>query len=188
MSLAGSKIRIDTATLVAPSGEETKLVPVLNPFGRSAVDGVDLNELLHADPAAGNQKLDAYVAATREAIAQAKGQGILYILEGARAGCCSPMQYGGYYLERDRELLAEITADVTTVLAVVGGEDVFLDFVSDLPAQVFAWDAPASGFTASYVRGLREGIQASSDPESEIALIGSLVHVPDTRSLTQTHV
>jgi len=82
------------------------------------------------------------------------------------------MQYGGFYLERDRELLSSVPAVVTRVLLVPGGEDVFLDFVSDLPAEVFAWDSRASGFSSEYVRGMRQGLQASEDPGSEIQLVG----------------
>ena len=78
------------------------------------------------------------------------------------------MQYGGYYLERDRELLQEIEAARLNVLCVVGDEEVFIDFVSDLPAQVFAWDSRATSVSSAYVRELRKGAQASADPGSEI--------------------
>lgn len=143
---------------------------IANPFARSQRDGVDLNELLHSNPEQGNAKLDDYVEETRRELRDAVSEGVCYILEGARAGCCSPMQYGGYYLERDRELLEVAKEQSLTVLFVQGGDDLYLDFVSDLPADIFAWDSKASGFDSEYVRGLRDGAQASMDPNSEIEL------------------
>jgi hypothetical protein len=164
-----------------------RLAQVLNPYARSKEQGLDLNDLLHTDPDQGNVILDRLIGETRAETTTAKG-GIIYILEGARAGCCSPMQYGGYYLERDREILAEIHGKIVTVVAVIGGDDVYLDFVSDLPGDIFAWDAAASGFDSAYVRGIRSGVQASSDPASEIELIGSLERIPEMRKLTEANV
>jgi hypothetical protein len=182
-------LSLETLSLSGLSVErDCNLTVVLNPFARSEKEGIALNDLLHDDPTTGNAILDRLVAETRSDIAQSGSKGILYVLEGARAGCCSPMQYGGYYLERDRELLGEIQSEAPTVLAVIGGEDVFLDFVSDLPAEIFAWDAKASSFDSAYVRGIREGIQASSDPGSEIELIGSLEKIPEMRKLSEAHV
>jgi hypothetical protein len=147
------------------------LVPVANPFARSVRAGQDLNALLKADPVNGNEGLDARVEETRRAIQSAfhaGADGILYYLVGASAQFCSPMQYGGYYLERDRELLETASNGVANVLMVHGGADAYLDFVSDLPAHVFAWDASDAGFTAAQVRAMRQGVQASADAESEI--------------------
>ncbi len=152
--------------------DEVQLPLILNPFARSMQAEVELNDLLHENPEEGNRRLDIFVEQTRGELRDAvnRAGGIVYMLDGAHAGCCSPMEYGGYYLERDRELLEAVSGKILVVLAIVGGDDVFLDFVSDLPAEVFAWNSPASAFSAAYVRSLREGVQASSDPDSEIIL------------------
>jgi hypothetical protein len=116
--------------------------------------------------------LDRYVAQTRNALAaglDAGADGVLYRLHGAREALCTPMQYGGYYLERDRELLEEIADAALNVLLVVGG-DAYLDFVCDLPAHVFAWDVEATGVTSDQIRALRVGSQASTDAASEFRL------------------
>jgi hypothetical protein len=80
------------------------------------------------------------------------------------------MQYGGHYLERDRELL-QSAADTFTVLFIAGQEELYIDFVSDLPASVFAWDRDLTQVSASEVRTSRTGATASSDPASEITLL-----------------
>jgi len=81
------------------------------------------------------------------------------------------MQYGGNYLERDRELLQSAREAQLTVLFVAGQDELYIDFVSDLPASVFAWDRDLSKISASEVRASRLGATASSDPTSEIALV-----------------
>lgn len=182
---------VSSPSLLPAAEGVVRLVEVVNPFGRAAEEGVDLNAALDADPASGNARLDAYVEATREAIQAALtagADGILYRLHGARAEWCSPMQYGGFYLERDRELLSEIQDATLNVLYIVGNDDVYLDFVSDLPAHVFAWDRDASGFDAAYVRTLRQGAQASSDPASEIALPGARIADQLEPALRNAHV
>lgn len=148
------------------------LVEVPNPFGQALARRVDLNAALMEDPNA--PVLEEMVAATREALSEALGtgaDGVLYRLHGARGKWCSPMQYGGWYLERDRELLEEIADARLNVLYVVGEDDAYLDFVSDLPAHVFAWDVASTGVSAQVVRSLRNGAQASADPASEIRLV-----------------
>ena len=105
--------------------------------------------------------------------------GLFYVLHGARGAYSSPMQYGGYYLECDREILSQFEEATLNVVFVVGNDDVYIDFVSDLPAHLFAWDAEPSTFDSAYVRSLRKGAQASSDPESEVQLVTNLISVAD---------
>ena len=149
------------------------LAQVRNPFGLALSRGIDLNAELSNDPAKGNEILNSLVEEAKavSATALASGaDGVFYELHGATASHCSPMQYGGYYLERDREVLEEIKDASLNVLYVVGDDETYIDFVSDLPAHVFAWDNRTTGFGAAYVRSLRSGAQASFDPASEISL------------------
>lgn len=173
---------VSDATIVAPneakaSADFVVLAEVINPFGRALNRGIALNDRLREDPIVGGSILDELVEeakAESQAALQGGADGILYRLHGACGTHCSPMQYGGYYLERDREILADCVAAKLNVLFVVGDEDVYLDFVSDLPAHVFAWDSRASGVSSAQVRDMRSGPQASSDLESEIALTTDL--------------
>ena len=57
------------------------------------------------------------------------------------------------------------------VLFVAGPEEIYIDFVSDLPAEVFAWDYDLIKLSAKEVRSLRNGAVASSDPSSEFELV-----------------
>ena len=149
------------------------LVEVTNPFGLALQRRVDLNGTLKQDPRRGNEQLAELVEISRRAIGaafEAGADGILYRLFGARAIHCTPMQYGGYYLERDRELLEYAANSTFNVVFVVGEEDVYLDFVSDLPASALGWDSRSSNVSAAEVRQMRVEALLSEDPQSNILL------------------
>ncbi len=149
------------------------IVEVSNPFGLALAAGVDLNQAQKNDPAAGAEKLAHFVAKTRESIQaalDAGADGILYKLFGANEQFCTPMQYGGYYLEVDREILSEFSEATFNLLYVVGDADTFIDFVSDLPAHAFAWDVQSTGFSVLMVRELRSGALCADDPAADILL------------------
>lgn len=160
-------------------GDRAVLAEVDNPFARF---GSDLNREFSVDPIAASEKLDEAteeVRAKMRAALEAGADGIFYRLFGARAAHSTPMQYGGHYLERDRELLEEIGDARINVLFPVGDDDLYLDFISDLPAHILAWDRDASGFSSAQVRTMRQGAQASSDPESEILLYHPGIRLAD---------
>ncbi|MFQ3588014.1 MAG: hypothetical protein SNJ74_05520 [Fimbriimonadaceae bacterium] len=167
------------------TSDQVRLVPVANPLGRALAGGVDLNELHRRDPEKGAAALDAYVAQTRaeiEGALDSGADGIVYAVFGAHEAACTPMQYGGFYLERDREILAEFQDAVFNLVFVVAepGVQNFIDFVSDLPAHAFGWDPVASGFSVEQVRALRNGALAVPGGEStEIALSGDWSFRPE---------
>lgn len=149
------------------------LAEVINPFGKARIRGIDLNEMIRLDPEIGSVELDEIADETRLEMREALSHGadgILYRLHGARGRFCTPMEYGGHYLEKDRELLEEITEAQFNMLFVVGDEDVYLDFVSDLPAHAFSWDRHGTGITANQVRDLRSGALAADDENADILL------------------
>ncbi len=154
--------------------EPVLLAEVPNPFGLALQRGIDLNKALKDDPSVGAEILDGLVEEVRDGIVNSlsKGaDGIFYRLHGACPAHCSPMQYGGHYLERDRELLSGASNAVLNVLFVVGKEDLYIDFVSDLPAHVFAWDSDLSSLRAGDVRCCRSGALACGDPDGDIGLL-----------------
>jgi hypothetical protein len=159
--------------VIEPQSGELALVEVTNPFGLALQKGVDLNQALKDDPRSGNRLLGEFVDEARRDIDTAfevGADGIFYRLYGARARHCTPMQYGGYYLEKDRDLLADVQDAVLNVLFVVGEEDVYLDFVSDLPASLFGWDAKDSKIEVSTVREMRPGALLCESPEADVLL------------------
>lgn len=158
---------------IEESPEELTLVEVTNPFGLALQRHIDLNKELKNDPKVGDRLLtELFDEAKRdiEMAFQLGADGIIYRVYGARARHCTPMQYGGHYLERDRELLSEVSDALFNMIFVVGEEDVYLDFVSDLPAHAFGWDYDESKISASQVRAMRQGALVSTDPESDILL------------------
>ena len=95
--------------------------------------------------------------------------GVFYELHGANAGQCTPMEYGGLFLERDRAFL-EAVADAPCNFLYVNGKEPYLDFVSDLPARVFAWDAAASGISVQEVKTMRSGCLMADADAADIRL------------------
>ena len=165
---------LNFANLDRHAGAPVTLLDVSNPFGLALQKGIDLNKALKDDPTVGSEVLDSLVEEVRSRIAgglASGADGIFYRLHGANPRHCSPMQYGGHYLERDRELLSEASDAYVNVLFVAGEEELYIDFVSDLPAQVFAWDSGLTQISAAQVRGTRKGAVASADPTSEIDLL-----------------
>jgi hypothetical protein len=163
-----------SAVSASLSEDRVVLAEVPNPFGLALGRGIDLNSALKEDPTAGGQVLDTLVEEVRIQIREgldSGADGIFYRLHGANPQHCTPMQYGGHYLERDRELLTEAQGTVMNVLFVSGPEEIYVDFVSDLPADIFAWDVHLSKVTATEVRSMRNGATASADPTSEFALL-----------------
>lgn len=100
---------------------------------------------------------------------------VLYLLAGAVPDVCSPMEYGGHFLERDREILQGWSGTRHVLLYVQGGDGVYLDFVSDLPAEIFAWNAEGSRISAREVRSMRTGLLAATDVEAEVRLNPDLI-------------
>jgi len=95
--------------------------------------------------------------------------GVFYEIHGADASQCTPMEYGGLFLERDRAFLDSIS-DAPCNFIYINGKEPYLDFVSDLPATVFAWDAKGSGIPVSEVRKMRSGLLAADDPDADIQI------------------
>lgn len=127
---------------------------------------------LSGDPASVAERLDEAQQESLRVATDALYQGaagVFYEIGGANAGQCTPMQYGGLYLERDREFLQAI--DGATV-AYVSGSEPYLDFVSDLPASAFGWDLLASGIAVDEVRRIRPRALAAEDAEADIVLKG----------------
>jgi hypothetical protein len=158
------------ATLAWP-GERSSALEVPSPF---RVAGPGILTLLESDPEAGAERLSQAVLAIRELIDRAGSKGIVYLLFGATPDHMSPMMYGGHFLELDRQILSG--AKCNRLVFVVGGPGVYLDFVSDLPAEAFGWDVKASGISVSEMRAMRTGALAAADPDADLRLI---TDVPD---------
>ncbi len=173
-SAADATVIADVGADLRARSENFQFVEVSNPFGLALHKGIDLNKAMKDDPTVGNQVLEGLVKEVRLKIALSLEQGadgVFYRLHGATPKHCSPMQYGGYYLESDRQLLSEASGATLNVLFIAGREELYIDFVSDLPAQIFAWDSDLTQISAERVRGARQGSVACADPSSEISLL-----------------
>ena len=149
------------------------LVPINSPLTLSIQKGLALPASLDGNPKEGNELLDQMVsdvARDVERAATSGADGIFYVLDGAYPAHSTPMQYGGYFLERDRELL-ELANDFRfNIVFVEGTDEVYLDTVSDLPAHAFGWRMKETGFTPEMMKPNRPGPYASFDGMSDIQI------------------
>ena len=139
------------------------------PFRRAEKAAIPIVELIDLDIASGDDMLAELVSETRKEIFDAN-EPILYVLSGPEPAKTTPMQYGGHFLERDRELLEFANEKNEVWLHVDAGPGAYLDFVSDLPAQVFAWDAVKTGFPLSEMRKLRAGKLCTNEVGADLHL------------------
>ena len=170
----------EVVTAIHESPETPVLVEVQNPFGEAIDAGIDLNGEFDRGPTYGEQAFASLFEKTEAKIAEALGagaDGIFYRLFGAEPNLSTPMQFGGLYLEQERDLLKGIMDARFNVLYVEGGEGTYLDVVSDLPAHAFSWDEDRTAIPAGEVRKFREGALAcgllSEDPLRLFRSVGS---------------
>lgn len=148
------------------------IVDVPNAYGLARIEGVDLNAVLEDDPAEGATVQETYLhqvcAWIENALAEG-ADGVCYRLHGATPVESTPMQYGGFHLERDREVLAQFQ-ETTLNLVFAEGQDPYLDFVSDLPGHAFGWNVASSQVSLDNVRSMRRGALALDHPDADIRL------------------
>ena len=78
------------------------------------------------------------------------------------------MQYGGLFLEWDRDILSEANHGLFVALYIKGGEETYLDFVSDLEADLFVWNRDATRVSVATMRQIRFGALACDDPAADV--------------------
>lgn len=147
---------------------------VHNPLFRSVQKGLDLGSLAESNPSEADDVLSQLVQSAISEVDHAVEHGclgILYNLFGASPEHSTPMQYGGLFLERDREILNYAESRVCTLIHVAPNPESYLDFVSDLPGDLFAWDDEITGVSAESMRKFRSGALATFGPGGDIRLI-----------------
>lgn len=77
--------------------------------------------------------IDAEYAVALAQIAALNTEEVMYLVAEANPAKTSPMQYGGLFLDRDRDLLSALADGGRKVVLGVLGADSFIDFLSDLP-------------------------------------------------------
>lgn len=161
---------IDWPSLQNGDLDQNSAAIVLNPLGRAIQQVLPLVETLASEPDSAETVLDSLVEQAKNELSRATKSGAIaiYLLYGATPRHTTPMEYGGHFLERDREILASEPEAFKMILVV--GDDAYLDFVSDLPADIFAWDSKATGVSVAEMRQMRQGALATNDPDADIDL------------------
>ena len=145
------------------------MIRINGPFRRAEKALIPIVELFEKDVASGDETLAKLVSETRKEILETNDT-ILYVLSGPEPAKTTPMQYGGHFLERDRELLEFANERGEVWLYIDAGPGAYLDFVSDLPAEVFAWDAVKTGFPLAEMRKLRTGKLCTNEEGADLTL------------------
>ncbi|MBL8087873.1 MAG: hypothetical protein JNM85_07365 [Chthonomonas sp.] len=151
--------------------DQLLLVEIYNPYGRAIRSGCDINAVLEESPSKGDAVLAQHVAEAEEDIREALANGadgIFYRLDGAYAGACTPMQYGGHFLELDRALLDGVPAGSVRLLHIMGETEIFLDFVADLPAEFVNWDQAHQTVSLATARALCKGKLALDHVDADL--------------------
>jgi len=162
----------DVAHAIDANPSSAVLATVLSPLGRALERELHIVNELHGDVDKGNELLNQLVDETRDemhASLEHGADGVFYVLDGAHPGVTTPMEYGGHFLEIDRQLMSGVIDARFNVLYVRGESEPYIDFVSDLPAHAFAWD-PRCGVTVAQVREMRPGALASVGTDADIEL------------------
>jgi hypothetical protein len=155
-----------------PNDERLCLIEVPNPCGQAYLAQSDLSGMIRESLLDGSAALEDATRKVHHGIEKSRdlgADGIIYELFGADPSFSSPMEYGGHFLEVDREILSAYEKRFR-VIFLVGGQEAFLDFVSDLPGEIFAWDVKGTGVSVAEMRKLRKGVLAAADPEADILL------------------
>lgn len=150
--------------------ESACLVRVTCPLGRTIESGEKLIGQLHENPSDGEARLSEIRDMVRTEIDEALGKGadgVFYVVDGASGEFSTPMEYGGHFLEVDREVLNEYSGARLNAVYVEGVEP-YLEFVADLPAHLFGWDITRSERDLNFVRAIRDGAIFASTPEADI--------------------
>lgn len=156
------------------SPDALKLVRVNLPLAKAIELGEDLTALFSDSPESGEKRLAELTTQTKseaDKALEAGADGICFILDGACPAVTSPMEYGGHYLENDREIIAGYEEARFNLVYVKSEEEPFLDFVSDLPAHALGWNVQSSGVKPGELRIHRSGAIAGNDPTADIFLV-----------------
>ncbi|HRJ26806.1 MAG TPA: hypothetical protein PLO61_04760 [Fimbriimonadaceae bacterium] len=170
VSMAGLQDALRTHPDQAVLGE------ILSPIGRAAYFGLDLVQILRDDPERGSEELQKIADDVRRGIERALdlgADGIFYRLIGAMPAMTTPMEYGGHFLEVDRELLSTAQGARINLLWIEGDDEPYLDFVSDLPASLLGWDVVSTGIEIAKVRSMRTGALCGPDAQADVYFTSS---------------
>ena len=155
-----------------PNDERLCLIEVPNPCGQAFLAQSNLSGMIRESLMDGSAALEDATRQVHHAIEKSRdlgADGIIYELFGADPAYSTPMEYGGHFLEVDRDILDSYEKRFRMIF-LVGGEGAFVDFVSDLPGEIFAWDVNGTGISVAEMRKMRKGILAAADPEADIFL------------------
>lgn len=108
---------------------------VLSPLGRAIAQGLNIVDLLEENPSEGDQMIASLFSETQTEISQIDGS-FNYVVAGAEPMWTTPMQYGGHFLELDRELIGSRQPAIT----LIGGPETYVDIVSDLAETFLIWN------------------------------------------------
>lgn len=161
-------------------GDSALLCSVLSPYGWALKDDSKLMSLLESDPLAGDAELLKLKEKTLEEsrrVMDDGADGICYVLAGATPEHTTPMQYGGFLLDLDREILEEFSNAFFNIVWVRGRSEPYLEFVSDLACHALSWDMQATKIKPAAIRPYRSGAIAGTEPDCDLLLLDRVIEL-----------
>lgn len=150
-----------------------KLAQIVSFFGLAYIEHPEIAELMGQDPLRSGEILDRAQAQCSENIRHALNSGFdgfVYVLVGAEPKYLSPMQYGGFILDQDRAILSEFSDLPNRFIYVIGGEETYMDAISDLSATALGWNENEVNFGIQNMRSLAQKPIFANHPDSDFEL------------------
>lgn len=163
--------RVELRHALKTHPDQLVLVEVTSPLGLALRRDIDLIGLLSSDPSFGEIKLEELKTEVSWAIVESLEEGahgIFYRLDGAYPGVCTPMQYGGHFLEVDRELLSMAEGAQFNLVYIEGEGEIYFDFVADLPCNAFSWSSAHNEINIHQARTMTPAKIALDHEEADI--------------------
>jgi hypothetical protein len=169
--------------------DQLVLVEVHSPLGLAIRRDIDLVSMLQNDLEFGAAKLEELKTEVSWAIVSALEEGahgVFYRLDGAHPRVCTPMQYGGHFLEIDRELLSLATEANFNLVYIEGEGEVYFDFVADLPCHAFSWSNAHNDINIHVAKTMTSARIALDHEEADIFFARSYDEIERLLSRTKT--
>lgn len=156
---------------IATHNGQLVLCEVHSPLGRIVRSQPQLLDTLRETPADAEDALLDFANEAKNEIREAfelGAHGIFYRLSGANPKVTTPMEYGGHFLEMDKELMAHASSGLLNVISVEDGPEIYIDAVAEVPGHAIHWDNALNELSIEAVRTMTTKFLVLDHPVADI--------------------